>query len=118
METMSFEFDVSAENARHAAAFATELGNVLKRKFPGTTVTQTRADGDESLDAGTIIGIVILIKEAIKLAKALEGWGGKATGAKVTLKKNGTTVLEFSDALDAIEFVKSLGEADKKELRK
>jgi len=87
MESANIEFVLSAENGRTATAYATELAKVVRRAFPESTVTQTRAAGDESLDAGTIVGIALLIKEAIKFAKALEGWADKAAGAKVTLKK-------------------------------
>lgn len=101
---ISFGAISAAEAGRRAA----ELESFLRTSVPGIRIERLR-ENRESMDAGTILAVVLGSAAVVELAKGLTIWLSKRQGTELTFKdKNGEVKAAHVTSADAVKIISML----------
>ena len=106
---MARSYELSFDNADPAEAnrMAGELQAHLNGVSPEIEATRKRAD-PQSMDLGTIIGIVASSGAVLELTRALSVWLKQRSSASITIRENGEVIATGVTSRDAMKILEKI----------
>jgi hypothetical protein len=102
-----FEIVVTGKDVAQSQFLTAELVSALRLTAPEISVERSK-DSRETMDLGTIIGVIVASNAVLELAKGLAAWLMKRQEAAVTIKKDGTVIATNLTSAHVIELSKIL----------
>src|SRR5437763_1175915 len=86
--SLRFEIEVQGTNPAESQSLAAELAAVLRLTAQDIQVDRTKRS-DQTMDLGTVIGVVVASGAATAVARGVAAWLAKRQSAEITILKDG-----------------------------
>ncbi len=104
---LRYEISFDDANAADANRYAEELQQILRQVDESVETTSIKPD-QNTMDLGTIVGVVVASAAATAVAQGIADWLRKRQDASVTVKENGEVVATNITSEAALDLVRIL----------
>jgi hypothetical protein len=102
-----FELEVNGTDLAQSQVLAAELASTLRLTTPGVQVERVKTS-DDTMDIGTVVGVIIASNAVAALARGLAAWLAKRQSAEIRVRKDGTLMAKGLTSADALRLAQIL----------